>query len=146
VSDDRGATASATTTVTISVAVSVDIKPGIGPNCINAESKGRTPVALLGTAGFDISQVDPATVTLQVNGGAIGEPPLRWAGNKDVNGDGFLDLVFHFSTQALADRGMLFEGAILSLTGRLKEEFGDGPFSGTDVVHLAGGPFCLDQG
>ena len=148
VSDDHGTTDSRTTTVVISVPlpVSVDIKPGTGPNCINAGSKGKTAVALMGSAAFDISQVDPATVTLQEYGGTVGEPPLRWAGNKDVNGDGFLDLVLQFSTRALADRGRLFEGAILSLTGRLKEEFGGGTFSGTDVVHLAGGPFCRDPG
>ncbi len=65
--------------------------------------------------------------------------PLKWSGNKDVSGDGLLDLVFHFATQDLA--GGLVHGTELKLTGSL---YDGTPITGTDVVYEAGQPPCLD--
>jgi hypothetical protein len=120
--------------------VQVDIKPGGYPNCIKAGSRGRTPVAILGTADFDITTVDPATVIL--GDGTDEVSPIRWAGNEDVNEDGFLDLVFHFSTADMEANGLLTDGGTMILSGELKEAFGGLPFEGSDVVHLAGDTTC----
>lgn len=76
--------------------VSIDIKPAGDPNSINTKSKGNIPVALLGSATFDVSTVDSDTVVFDhapVN--KVGKSP------EDINGDGYLDLVFHFKTQSL---------------------------------------------
>jgi len=76
--------------------VGVDIKPGSYPNAINLRSKGSVPVALLGSAEFDISSVDLATVKFgKMHEMDSGAPALRSA-LQDVNGDGFMDRVFHF--------------------------------------------------
>jgi hypothetical protein len=115
--------------------VQIDIKLGIGPNCMNPRSRGRTPVAVLASEDFDPSIVDPETVRLE------GVAPLRWSLNKDVNGDGWNDLVFKFKTQDLNDAGLLTDGNTLTLTGSL---FDGIPFEGSDVVYLAGGPNCFD--
>jgi hypothetical protein len=74
--------------------VQIDIKPGSDPNSINPNSKGVVPVAVLTTDDFDASTVDPDTVLF------AGAMPLRWA-VEDVDGDGDVDLLFHFKTQEL---------------------------------------------
>ncbi len=51
--------------VKIVVRVDIDIKPCSYPNAVNVSSSGVVPVAILGSAVFDVSQVDPSTVTLQ---------------------------------------------------------------------------------
>jgi len=46
--------------------VLVDIKPGSCPNPLNPKSKGRIPVAIVGTTEFDpITAVDPASILLE---------------------------------------------------------------------------------
>jgi len=55
--------------------VAIDIKPTSCPNPANVSTKGNgvLPVAIIGTADFDVTQVDPATVRLE------GVEPLRWS-------------------------------------------------------------------
>ena len=96
--------------------VPVDIKPTSCPNPINTKSNGVTPVAILGTLDFDVTQIDPTTVTL------AGASPLRWdwedvatpfgpyTGKEDCDldcntegPDGYLDLTLKFYTQELLD-------------------------------------------
>jgi len=96
------------------VTVPVDIKPGGCPNPVNVGSKGVLPVAILGTADFDVTTIDPGTVTL------AGVAPLRWS-LEDVGApyeplvrridayqcsalgpDGYLDMAFKFDTQEVA--------------------------------------------
>ena len=85
------------------IAVNIDIKPGADPNPINTGSKGNVPVAILGSATFDVTKVDPNSVTLasaslKVKGKA--ETPM--ASFEDVNGDGYQDMVVHVLTQELS--------------------------------------------
>ena len=44
--------------------VTIDIKPGAFPNSINLGSNGNVPMAILSSADFDATTVDPETVTL----------------------------------------------------------------------------------
>ena len=46
------------------VSVYVDIKPGGCPTPVNVGSKGVLPVAVLGTGDFDVSTIDPQSITL----------------------------------------------------------------------------------
>ena len=83
------------------IMVSVDIKPGSFPNAINIRSKGNVPVALFGGADFDVSMVDLSTVKLHpMDKPDLGAPVLKYA-FEDVNGDGFMDILFHFKTQLI---------------------------------------------
>ena len=73
----------------------LDIKPGSFPNSIKLTNNGVIPVALLGSASFDVTDVDWTTVafagdTTEAHG------KVHYS---DVNGDGFLDAVLHFETQ-----------------------------------------------
>ena len=82
------------------LAVAIDIKPGGVPNCINNDGKGVIPVAVLGSATFDVRRVDAATVALE--GMAVrtsGRANRLTADYEDVNADGFLDLVVHIQDQ-----------------------------------------------
>ncbi len=80
------------------IKVNIDIKPGSFPNSINLKSKGVIPVAVFGTDEFNVSSIDPTTVTLS---GA----PIKLAANgkpifsiKDVDGDGLADWVAHINS------------------------------------------------
>jgi hypothetical protein len=82
--------------------IQIDIKPGDGTNAINLGSNGNIPVAILSSATFDATKVDPYSITLagatvQVKGKA--STPM--ASRQDVNGDGRPDLLVHINTQAL---------------------------------------------
>lgn len=114
--------------------VDIDIKPGSDPNCINADGNGVIPVAILGTADFDATQVDPYTLTLEgLPVKAVGKSEKLLAHYEDVNGDGFLDLVVQFedvygslSGLDLAFlQGLLFDGI---------------PIAGADTICLVPAP------
>lgn len=76
--------------------VNVDIKPGSNTNVINLKSTGSVPVALLGSADFDVTSVDLGTVKFgKMHEMDSGAPALRSA-LQDINGDGYMDRVFHF--------------------------------------------------
>ena len=124
----------------------LDIHPGSCPNPINVGSPGLTPAALLGTADFDVTEVDPSTLRL------AGVASTRWnmedVATPLVDGmrcecttagpDGYTDLTLKFSTQALvAAIGPVNEGDVVVLT--ITGEFWDGtPFEAPDCVVIHG--------
>lgn len=83
--------------------VPIDIHPGSNPNSINPNSQGTIPVAILSTSTFDApSTVDTSTLTFGRTGHELS---LAFCGmGEDVNGDGLLDLVCHFTTQTAGFR------------------------------------------
>lgn len=107
------------------IEVDIDIKPGSFPNSINRKNNGNVPVALLSSATFDATTADRSTV--QFAGASpldIGKSP------EDVNGDGRLDVVFHFATQSLNLPDSATEAC---LTGKTT---GGQEFEGCDSVRL----------
>ncbi|UCG15167.1 MAG: proprotein convertase P-domain-containing protein [Phycisphaerales bacterium] len=136
----------------------MDIKPGFCPNSFNCQSHGVLPIALLGTADFDVTTVDPASVRLSRADGlggsaAVHEGPLGprstiedagtpfagpYCACHELNGDGFDDLSLNFRVDDLVaalELGGLPPGLIveLAVTGRQ----GDGcRFVATDCVRL----------
>lgn len=107
----------------IEVEVEIDIKPGSDPNSINLNSKGVVPVVVISTDNFDANDVDPTTVEF------AGASPVRWA-MEDVDGDGDMDLLFHFKTQEL---NLEENSTEATLTG---ETYGGNPIEGTDTVNI----------
>jgi len=129
--------------------VPIDIKPESCPNPLNVKSKGVLTVAILGTAAFDVTQVDPATIELE------GVSPLRWdwedvaepytpfVGKEEsmdcniLGPDGYLDLTLKFDAQEIvAALGAVEDGdvLVLELTGNLLIGFGGTPIVGEDVI------------
>lgn len=113
----------------IVVQVAIDIKPGSDPNSINPRSKGVIPVAILTTATFDATTVDPATVRFGRTGTEAA--PVQSA-LEDVDGDGDTDLILHFNTQAA---GIVCGDTSASLTG---ETFDGQMIEGSDSINTAG--------
>lgn len=151
--------------------VPLDIKPTSCPNPLNLKAQGGgknaeydlrsliqpagstpdeavVPVAILGTAEIDVTDIDPTTVTL------AGIKPLRWdladvaapvaAGLADscacstAGPDGFVDLIFKFDRQALIDAlGSLEDGQLIMIQ-----------IAGytTDSIQFAGGDCMLIRG
>lgn len=76
--------------------VTVNIRPKTGNNVINLKSNALIPVAILSTATFDATTIDDSSLRFGPAGAAnvhSAEP------DKDMNGDGRLDLLLHFRVQ-----------------------------------------------
>jgi hypothetical protein len=108
----------------------IDIKPGNFPNSINKGAKGTLPVAILSTADFDATTVDPTTVKLEDTSVALNRRGEPRASTKDVNRDGLLDLVVHFK---IRDLPFTVVDTMAVLDG---ETFDGTPISGTDTIRL----------
>jgi len=79
------------------IAADIDVKPGNERSPINPISLGVIPVAILGGDGFDVADIDLTTLTFGPGGA---RPMYVVAGHhRDVNADGFADLVVHFRTE-----------------------------------------------
>lgn len=117
------------------IPVGIDIKPGSTPNTINLGSNGVVPVAILSSDTFDATQVDPATVALAGAGVALrGKGTNYLTIEKDVNGDGFIDLEVKVETENL-DPGTFQDGSAV-LTGNLLPDFGGTPIEGSDTITI----------
>jgi Bacterial pre-peptidase C-terminal domain len=78
--------------------ISIDIKPGndsIAP--INPRSRGKIPVALLGSAEFVVADVDTSKLTFGHTGNEASLAKCHEP--SDVNGDVFPDMLCHFENQ-----------------------------------------------
>ena len=108
----------------------IDIKPGSFPNSINLGSKGKVPVAVLSTETFDATTLDVSSISFAGAPVVIKNNGTFQASFEDVNGDGRLDLVLHFSTQALSLTSSSTEATLTGSTntGRC--------VSGTDSVNI----------
>ena len=74
--------------------VNIDIKPDSTTNCININDHGVIPVAIMGAADFDVTQVDPATCSLQgMKVKMVGKSNKLLFDYTDVNSDGYVDLL-----------------------------------------------------
>ena len=146
-------TAPAPCSVGLPEIVPVDVRPGSCPNPLNCKSKGILPVAILGTAALDVTQIDPATVRL------AGVSPLRWdyddvaapyepvSGKQDcstdctsMGPDGYMDATLKFDSQEVltALGEAVQDGAciVAQLTGNLRESAGATEIVGEDIIRI----------
>jgi len=73
--------------------VAIDVLPGSRRNAVNPSSQGVLPVAVLGSASFDVGRVDPETLRLGPGQAAPRAAPRTL---RDVDGDGHPDLLAHY--------------------------------------------------
>ena len=107
----------------------IDIKPGSDPNCFNNDGHGVIPVAILGSAGFDVTTIDAGSVMLEgLAIKAVGKSNKLLAHYDDVNNDGYYDLVVQ-----IEDTDQVFaEGdTTATVTGYLNDET---YFQGSDTI------------
>lgn len=133
VSDDDGGATVTNFQKLIYIQMDIDISPNSSPNSILCTNLNRIiSVAVLTTDSFDVTTVDHTTVTFE---GAseihidkkTGEPVRH---EKDVDGDGDIDLVFHFR---LGDTLLTCDSEEGSLIG---ETFDGQPIRGSDAVKM----------
>jgi len=115
----------------------IDIKPGPDINSINLNSKRKLPVALLGTDGFDVSEVDIKSVLfgdpLLVDKGGAAVSPADYS-YKDVSHDGLLDLLLEFPVTDLVGHEALGPDTVEGLlSGKLMDST---PFEGFDSIRV----------
>jgi len=108
--------------------VEIDIKPNSDPNSINPKSMGLVPVAILGSAFFDVTDVDVTTLAFGPDGALPVHDPVGHY--EDVNGDGFIDLVSHYRQK---ETGLAVGNTEGCITG---ETLGGTPFEGCDAVRV----------
>lgn len=113
------------------VDVDIDIKPGSDPNCFNNDGHGVIPVAIFGSADFDVNTIDTGSVMLEgLAIKAVGKSNKLLAHYEDINSDGYVDLLVQ-----IEDDDLVFEegDTIATVTGKLKDGM---PFLGSDT-------FCI---
>jgi hypothetical protein len=104
--------------------VSIDVLPGDAANQVYPNKTGRLPVAILGSAEFDATQVDPATLRFGVAQATIAEP-VTISNVDGLHGD---DTVARFN---VAETGILCNDTEVTLTGAT---YAGEPIAGTDTI------------
>jgi uncharacterized repeat protein (TIGR01451 family) len=134
------------------IMVHFDIKPEECPNGLNPKAKGVLPAAVLGTARFNVRDIDPASLRVTREGVTGGVAPLRWSYGDmstpatgrpcDCNTqgpDGYRDLGLKFSLVDLVNTlnlgGAAGRTVELMLTGRLNDGTS---IRGMDCVRILG--------
>lgn len=113
--------------------VDIDVKPGSLPNTVNINGSGLIPVAVLGSADFDVRKIDAASLSFAGLAVRIKNNGKAQCAIEDVNGDGYDDLVCHF----VDDAESWAEGTcIATLTGNLLPEFGGIRIEGSDEIRV----------
>ena len=123
------------------VLVDIDIKPGSDPSSVNCKANkkgdinGVVPVAIFGTADFDVSTIDLSS--LELNGVEVTEKHTT-IHIENLNDDGFDDAVLHLDKAGVCDATSddgdypLKESADATLTG----SNADGDFEGTGDIRI----------
>ena len=136
---------------TVAIEGILDVKPGSCVNPLNTKSQGVTPVAILGTEDFDVSEIDISTIVLE------GVSPIRHS-LEDVNQpgdpgdcpcsedgpDGFMDLTLKFTTQEIvAALGTVTDREVLAVT--VTGQLNDGTsFESSDCILILHGSIVAD--
>jgi len=112
--------------VETAIEVDVDIRPRNHRNRIRPTSRGLIPVAILGSESFDVADADVATLAFGPSGASRAHS--RGPHFRDVNRDGWTDLLAHFrSNETGIEFGQMeacIRGATLDGT----------PFEGCDAI------------
>jgi hypothetical protein len=119
------------------ISINIDIRPGSDSNPINQAARGNLPVAILGSDTLDVLDVDVTTLAFGPDAAApshdLTKPGAFENHLRDVNSDGFTDLVSHYRTQ---DTGISRNDAEACITG---ETLAGTPFEGCDQIRAVSG-------
>lgn len=92
--------------------INIEVKPGnkdLPP--LNPRSQGKIPVAIMGAAGFDVGNIKQATVTFGSSGNEKSLSKCQ-PGSRDINSDGYMDLLCHFENNTAGFKSGDIEGVL----------------------------------
>ena len=116
------------------IAIEIDIEPGTADDAINPTREVEIPVTILGSDTFDVSAADGTALRFAAGEATpshdLGDPEVFADHLADVNGDGFADLVSHYSA---LQSGILSGDTTACLGGSTLEGT---PIEGCDAIHL----------
>jgi hypothetical protein len=96
--------------------LSIDIKPGVKSNGINLKGKGKIPVAIVSSRGFDATKmVYQESLTFGRKGNEDSLAFCNFRG-QDINGDRLKDLVCHFYAEDTGFQCCDTEGILKGIT------------------------------
>ncbi len=110
------------------LAVAVDVRPHVRSNRIHPRSRRSIRIALFGSERFYVEDVDVASLAL----GPDAAPPVGRVKRRDVNGDGWDDLVVRFRPR---QTGIDADATELCLSGETLDGLG---FEGCDAIRTKG--------
>jgi hypothetical protein len=113
------------------LAVEIDIRPESASNIVAPGSRGLIPVALLGSASFDVASVDPFSLAFGPAGAPVVSQPRPH--RVDVNDDGWPDLVLRYRSD---ETGIAVGDVEACLSGELTD---GGELAGCDAVRTTPG-------
>jgi hypothetical protein len=91
-------------TIPGTISATIDIKPESDENKVNRSGRGLLPVALLASEEIDVTDVDPATLVFGAGQATpahdLSNPGIFADHLREVDGDGRVDLVTHYSIEA----------------------------------------------
>ena len=126
--DNTSDSASVNEPATFGLPIDIDIKPNSAPSCFNSDGNGVIPVAILGSATFDVSDIDIGTLVLDGQEVSVRGKDKIMCHLEDSNGDGFTDLV----CQIEDEDGTYAQG---DGTGTITGNLNDGtPIQGSDSI------------
>lgn len=110
--------------------ISIDVKPWNRKNYIISNGRGVIPVAIFGTEGFDASQIDPNTLSLDGQSVFVTKRGKLLLHFKDINRDGLKDLlVFIRNINGTYQKG----DTVATMIG---ETYDGDPLIGFNTIHV----------
>lgn len=96
--------------------INIEVKPGSNElSPLNPRAKGKIPVAILGSADFNVGRINQSTLTF----GSAGDENSLVKCQKslhDINNDHYPDLICHFQNQVAGFKGGDIEGIVKGST------------------------------
>ena len=103
--------------------INIEVKPGsneLAP--LNPRAKGKIPVAIYGGAGFDVEDIKHNSVTFGASGNENSLNKCQ-SNSRDINNDGYNDLICFFENSATNFRSGAIEGILRgNMSGNAKFE------------------------
>ncbi len=96
--------------------INIEVKPGIKTLApLNPRSKGLVPVAILGSAGFDVNSIKQKSLTFGSTGDEQSLSKCQKV-TRDINKDGYADKLCHFSNNVASFKSGDLEGVLKGTT------------------------------